>query len=173
MKRVGIYSGTFDPVHAGHIAFAEKAIGSCGLDYVVFLPEKSPRAKHNVSPHDQRFAELRAITLIHPALKVANAPEEQFTTIQSLPWLQKKFGDQLVLLIGTDTLAHMHLWTHLDMLLQTMTLAIGLREGADHAFVSQQIASLEEIVGHAIPHKVIDTDKSKFSSSQFRRSLRS
>ena len=44
-KSVGIYSGTFDPVHTGHVAFALEAAQVANLQKVVFLPEETPREK--------------------------------------------------------------------------------------------------------------------------------
>lgn len=48
LPRVGIYSGSFDPVHAGHIAFALKSQKIAGLEQVYFVPERRPR--HNAQP---------------------------------------------------------------------------------------------------------------------------
>lgn len=42
MSRIGIYSGSFNPVHAGHIAFALQALESANLKTIYFLPERRP-----------------------------------------------------------------------------------------------------------------------------------
>ncbi|HEU5121705.1 MAG TPA: adenylyltransferase/cytidyltransferase family protein, partial [Candidatus Saccharimonadales bacterium] len=62
MRRIGIYSGTFDPVHYGHIAFAASAIRACNLDEVVFLPEPQPRYKAGVTDIAHRLALLTMAT---------------------------------------------------------------------------------------------------------------
>ena len=48
MARIGIYAGTFDPVHAGHVAFALQSLEAAKLDRVYFLPERRPRGKRQV-----------------------------------------------------------------------------------------------------------------------------
>ncbi|MCA9332160.1 adenylyltransferase/cytidyltransferase family protein, partial [Candidatus Saccharibacteria bacterium] len=48
MKKVGIYAGSFDPIHKGHIALAEQAIQQCGQDKVFFMVEPRPRRKQGV-----------------------------------------------------------------------------------------------------------------------------
>ncbi|HVI69805.1 MAG TPA: adenylyltransferase/cytidyltransferase family protein, partial [Magnetospirillaceae bacterium] len=62
MKRVGVFSGTFDPVHRGHLAFALSAQKRAQLDTVVFLPEHSPRGKIAVGSFTHRLEMLRLAT---------------------------------------------------------------------------------------------------------------
>lgn len=69
--RVGLYAGSFDPVHAGHIIFALKAQKLANLDKVCFIPERRP--KHSVEPEHYVH---RAVMLKH-ALK----PHHQFSVV--------------------------------------------------------------------------------------------
>jgi nicotinate-nucleotide adenylyltransferase len=45
MARIGVYSGTFDPAHSGHLAFATAAVDECGLDLLYMLVEENPWRK--------------------------------------------------------------------------------------------------------------------------------
>src|SRR5581483_3364510 len=89
MKRIGIYSGVFDPVHAGHIGFALQAVERAGLDKVYFLPERRPYHKQGVEHFGHRVAMLKRATRPHPALSVLELEDISFTVERTLPKLQK------------------------------------------------------------------------------------
>lgn len=130
IKRIGIYSGTFDPVHYGHIAFALAAIEQCGLDSVVFLPEPNPRGKKSATPLEHRAAMLRLACQTYPRLSVLILSDERFTVAATLPHLQAKFPDaKLILLFGTDVATRIAQWPNARELLDQVELAIGLRHG--------------------------------------------
>jgi cytidyltransferase-like protein len=56
MKHIGIYPGSFDPVHEGHFAFAKAALETGRLDTVIFLPEMKPRGKPQVTPSNHSYS---------------------------------------------------------------------------------------------------------------------
>jgi nicotinate-nucleotide adenylyltransferase len=126
MTRIGIYPGTFDPVHAGHIAFARETAAQCGLDRVVLIPERRPR-KEQVTDFADRVAMLQLATKDFPELEVAELSSERFTIKETLPELQKRFGHELTLLFGSDVVRTLKDWPDVDQLLQAVSLAIALR----------------------------------------------
>lgn len=131
VRRIGIFAGTFDPVHAGHAAFAKAAIKLCNLDRVVFLPEPKPRGKVRVTGIGHRVAMLRLATQDNPSFEVMQLPDDQFTIAKTLPELQEKFaGAQLVMLFGSDVAATVHTWPDAKTLLAQTELAVGFREHA-------------------------------------------
>ncbi|HSE61036.1 MAG TPA: nicotinate-nicotinamide nucleotide adenylyltransferase [Candidatus Saccharimonadales bacterium] len=129
-QRIGIFAGTFDPVHHGHIAFAKAAIKLCHLDKVVFLAEPNPRGKVGVTSVAQRVAMLQLAVRHDPALEVLRLPDHQFTVAKTLPKLRQRYNNaQLVMLFGSDVAATLHLWADADTLLAQTELAVGFREG--------------------------------------------
>jgi len=129
--RIGIYAGAFDPVHAGHVAFALQAVQSSALDQVVFMPERRPRSKPSVEHYAHRVAMLKAALAPHPNLAVMEVVDRHFTVRRILPLLQVTFPDaQLVLLMGSDTIDSLPLWPYVNRLLSAAELVVGLR--ADH-----------------------------------------
>lgn len=131
MKRVGVFSGTFDPVHFGHVSFALSALECAQLDRVVFLPERSPRGKVEVGDFAHRVAMLRLVVRQSDKLDVLVLDDEQFTVDRTLPALQRQFrGTQLVFLCGSDVIQTFKFrWPGLTMLLANVELAVGLRAG--------------------------------------------
>jgi len=130
MSKIGIFAGTFDPVHHGHITFAHAAIAQAGLNAVVFLPERAPRRKTRVSSFEHRVQMLQLATKNQPNLQVLTLGERQFTVAATLPQLQQRFkNDQLVLLVGSDVAAGLSAWQDLPQLAASVGIAVGLRSG--------------------------------------------
>lgn len=165
MARIGIYPGTFDPVHAGHIAFATAALLECQLDEVVFLPEKTPRGKQNVTATAHRVALLEKAIENTAGLRVAALASERFTVKQTLPELRALFGDaELTLLLGSDVALSLPYWPDVDVLLQEMPLVIGMRAGDSR----QRITATFQNAAMNAHYIFIETDHSHLASSQVR-----
>ncbi|MDL2363318.1 MAG: hypothetical protein QFB86_02980 [Patescibacteria group bacterium] len=127
-RRVGVYAGTFNPVHAGHIAFALQALATAKLDGIYFLPERQPRYKKGVEHFAHRLAMLDRALEPHPKLRALDLPDINFTVQRTLPRLQKIHpDDQLVFLVGSELLATLPGWPYSDQLLKQAELVIGLR----------------------------------------------
>ncbi|MFI5271100.1 MAG: nicotinate-nicotinamide nucleotide adenylyltransferase [Candidatus Saccharimonadales bacterium] len=127
-RRIGVYAGTFDPVHTGHITFALQAMKAANLDHVYFLPERKPRGKKNVEHYAHRVAMLSRALKPHPKFHELEMVEMQFTVSRTLPFLHKKFeGDTLVFLFGSDVVRHIGKWPNSSQLLKDGEFIIGLR----------------------------------------------
>lgn len=133
--RIGVLSGTFDPVHRGHVAFAVAALKQCSLDKVVFLPERRPRGKVGVSDFNHRLKMLKLVTKQSNKLGVLALDEQKFTIQHTLPALKEHFANaQLVLLCGSDVVRTFGFrWPGLEELLATCELAVSLRAGESQA----------------------------------------
>jgi nicotinate-nucleotide adenylyltransferase len=130
MAAVGIFAGTFDPVHNGHVAFALSAIETSGLDTVVFLPERQPRGKRWVTPLTHRVAMLRLIVRAQPRFAVLVLPDTSFTVAHTLPRLQSRYsGHDLALLVGSDVAQRLPTWADADVLFAAARIIIGQRHG--------------------------------------------
>jgi nicotinate-nucleotide adenylyltransferase len=131
-KRIGIYAGTFDPVHAGHVTFALQALKAAELDKVYFLPERRPRDKTGVEHFGHRVAMLSRAVKPHPQFDVMELTDVSFSVDRTLPELQRKFeGGELVFLFGSDVLQRLRDWPGVDRLLEESELVVGLREQDD------------------------------------------
>jgi nicotinate-nucleotide adenylyltransferase len=141
--RVGIYAGTFNPVHAGHIAFALMALEQARLDAIYFLPERRPRHKQHVEHYGHRVAMIRQALRPHPKLEVLETDDVSFTVRRTHRRLRQEFdGAQLVYLMGSDVMRGLHTWEHADALLHGTELVIGLRSGDSMASVRSALATL-------------------------------
>ena len=144
MKAVGIFAGTFDPVHLGHVGFAIEAANKVGLDKVVMLPEPEPRGKRCVATHSQRLEMLRLATHGTDKLEIMALDTPQFTIVETLPVLQARLpGAKLHFLMGSDIfLRSLPLWPNLDDLLRGSDLIIGCRAGDGTELIHQKVREL-------------------------------
>lgn len=132
MPRIGIYAGTFNPVHTGHIAFALQAIAAANLDMVYFMPERRPRDKETVEHFGHRMAMLRRAIEPHAQLGLLDLVDVNFSVQRTLPQLQREFPDsRLVFLVGSDVAPGIPNWPNASQLLKQSELVIGVRSGGD------------------------------------------
>lgn len=167
MKRIGIYGGTFDPIHLAHLIFADRAFEQLNLDKVLFLPAAIPPHKQDKGISDgRRRLEMVEIALAgNPAFE-ANAIELSRAgvsyTIDTLHDLSNEYpGDELILLVGADMLNDFPNWRDPVAILQRATIAYAERPGVT--------------IEHSLPHdRVVQVAMAPFdlSSTEIRSRVR-
>lgn len=169
--RIGIYAGAFDPVHAGHVAFALQAIRAGRLDQVVFMPERRPRHKPGVEHYAHRLAMVKRALALHPDLAVVEAVDRHFTVRRTLPLLEAVFpGAQLVLLMGSDAVATIPAWQYAERLFGQTELLVGIRSSHQRSEVEQAVASWPFVGPTSLT--IVDSHAPDVSSSVIRHALR-
>lgn len=173
MKRIGIFPGTFDPIHEGHVAFCRAAAERTGLDAVYVLPERSPRAKHDVSPFAERVELIRRAIRTLPNVDILVLDDHQLTVDETLPQLRQRFGSaQLTFLLGSDVACHsLPHWGGLSQLLKEVEFVIALRAGNSRAQITDAVRQIEERADQAFRHVVIESPRAEISSSRVRGEL--
>ena len=77
--RIGIYAGTFDPVHIGRVTFALQSLEAAKLDEVYFLPERRPRGKATPEHFGHRVGMLKRALEPHERLRVLELVDVNFS----------------------------------------------------------------------------------------------
>ncbi len=171
MKKVGIFSGTFDPVHEGHLAFARQAVREQGLDKVVFLVEPKPRYKQNVTAYTHRLRMIELAILNEPKLETFVIDQASFTVRTTLPLLIAKWPDaELYLMLGDDILEHMAEWLDVKQLIRSVVFIIAARYNRPSA-ASTLVDALKEATGQPISYDLIEPQKKEISSRTIRGAL--
>ena len=107
---IGIFGGSFDPPHNGHIYVAEQALRECRLDQVVFVPAFEPPHKidRNLTPFHHRLRWLRKATEVLPNIAVSDLEQDRpgnSYTVDTLRLLSEEHEDwDLSFLMGMDML---------------------------------------------------------------------
>ena len=171
-RQVGIYAGTFDPIHNGHLAFAAQAMHQCALDAVVFLPEPSPRGKQHVTSIVHRVALIQLAIETEPRFNVLKLNSGQFTIKNTLPKLQQEFGDALfTFLIGSDVAVSLGSWPSIKTLLQRVSLAIGIRESDEPLKIAASMKRLSQEQAVPVRYTLVLAAHAGVSSSKLRAGL--
>lgn len=167
LRRVGVFSGTFDPIHAGHIAFGQAALEQCNLDVVVYMPERRPRGKLGMADFEHRLHMTKLATEDYDRLTALETDDDQFTVERTLPYLQTMYaGADIILLIGSDVVRTFHYrWPGLEQLVAQVEFAICLRGDETEQSVRQAI----ERVDLPMQYSIIATDYAQTSATEVRR----
>jgi nicotinate-nucleotide adenylyltransferase len=136
LAAVGILGGTFDPVHYGHLIIAEAARDQLGLDRVEFLPANDPPHKpdDSVSPAADRVAMVCAAIRGIPYFNVNEVEIERTGpsfTVETLEHLKlRRPGDELVFIVGGDSLRDFPTWRSPGRIVELASLAVIQRPDA-------------------------------------------
>lgn len=114
--RIGVFGGSFDPVHLGHLLVAESCREQAGLDRVVFVPAAVPPHKRDrtLAPAGDRLAMLQLATGGHDAFEVSTVEIDRggvSWTVDTLVTLAALHpAAELRLILGPDALADLPTW---------------------------------------------------------------
>lgn len=135
MSRIGIFGGSFDPVHIGHLRMAEVAREAANLDRIIFVPAQvSPfKTDRKVTPGELRLEMLRLAIADNPAFAVSDAelqrPGPSFT-VDTLRTLKAESPDaDFFFLTGTDTIRDLPKWRDPEIALSLATFLVATRPG--------------------------------------------
>ncbi len=172
MKKVGIYSGTFDPIHNGHITFALEAAEKYKLDKVFLLVEPNPRRKQGVKALEHRVKMVELAVKDYPKLGTIHIDQARFTVHETTPILKSRFDPaELYLLIADDVLKHLISWPHVDELYQNFTFIVAARQRTVHQIV-KTLDKIRVARNVDIKWRVMSPSKVDISSSKVKVELR-
>ena len=135
MRRLGVFGGTFDPVHNGHLSIAETAGKGLSLDEVIFIPAGRPRLKgRQVSTAPRHRLRMVELAITGCRLFACSDMEVRRTrpsyTADTLDRLsEERTGCALFLLAGLDSLAKFHEWGRPADILERSTVVGVPRRG--------------------------------------------
>lgn len=134
--KIGVYGGTFDPPHVGHLILGEAAREQLKLDRVLFIPAGDPWRKSDriVTPAHRRLEMTRLAVEGNAAFEVEDYEvirEGPSYTVETLEILHEHFphDTELVLILGEDALADVPNWRQPERLVELATLAVANRRG--------------------------------------------
>ncbi len=134
-KRIGIYGGTFNPIHHGHLINIELLIEHFNLDQVLFIPAKIPVHKivaDSVSPSDRlKMVELALVGSENMSVSGIEIDRETASyTITTLEELEKIYpGVELFLIIGSDSFNELDTWKEYKKILSGYPIIVMQRPG--------------------------------------------
>lgn len=157
--RIGLFGGTFDPVHLGHLRAAENAREALGLDRVALLPSAVP--PHRPAPltaTEHRLAMTRLAIAGHPAFECwdleTRRPGPSYTVETVAALRAERPQDELLLIVGADTWPEMVGWREPERLFSLIEIAVAERPGAPSPRLTAPFAGargVRAVAGPSLP----------------------
>ena len=176
MERIGIYGGTFNPPHIGHIQAAKAAVTALDLKKLILIPDLI--APHKVIPSGSPTPEQR-LEMLHIAaagcdrMEVSDLElnrEGPSYTWQTILQLKARYPDaELVLLMGTDMFLSFQTWKNPEVILENASIGVFYRgEKGEAAAIEARKAEMAQL-GHTV--YLVKNEVVNISSTQMRRLL--
>ena len=176
MERIGIYGGTFNPPHMGHVHVVRHAIGTLCLDKLLIIPS-------NIPPHKELSKDSPTPTQRLQMLQMTFAGEEKTEisdvelrrggisyTYDTVAQIRDAYPQaELTLLVGTDMLLSFDRWYRFKELLSEVTLAVCYR--GDKEEKSRILKKKEELEQHGADIVLMENPVIPISSTQLRRMM--
>jgi len=134
-EKIGLFGGSFDPVHTGHLILAQAAVNVAGLARVLFIPTAVPPHKRGV-PLTDIESRVRMVELAiagNPRFEISRVEAERgvsYTYRTVRRFAEQGYGkDQIHLLIGSDLLEEMGEWRNPGEIFSHATILVMMRPG--------------------------------------------
>ncbi|MGL5889800.1 MAG: nicotinate (nicotinamide) nucleotide adenylyltransferase [Bacteroidia bacterium] len=138
-KKTGLFFGSFNPVHAGHMVLANYMIEFTDLDKLWFVvsPHNPLKEKKSLLADHHRLEMVNRAIGDHPNLKASNIefklPQPSYT-VNTLAWLSEKYPEnKFVLIMGSDNLHSLKKWKNYEVILEHYEIYVYPRPGFDGA----------------------------------------
>lgn len=172
--RIGIFGGTFDPPHLGHLILAAETQDQLGLDRLLWVltPDPPHKQNHSISPASLRLELVQAATQDNPSFELSRVdidrPGPQYA-VDTVKLLACKYpGAEMFYLIGGDSLHDLPSW-HLPQKLVQEVTAFGVMrrpgDNVDLAHLEQALPGISEKV------RFVDAPLLEISASEIRRRI--
>ncbi len=144
-ERIGVFGGSFDPVHMGHLTIAQDAVEQLELNRLIFVPAAVPPHKQGKTLVEgrHRFEMLQLATEANLSFEVSDMELQRggisytFDTMNQIQFEHP--GAELFFIVGLDSLVELHLWKNIEQLLELCTVVPFARGGEDPARIAEQI----------------------------------
>ncbi len=172
--QIGVYGGSFDPLHYGHLILAEQSREQAGLDEVWFIPAARPPHKLDAPPSsfEHRVAMLRLALAGHPDFGIDTLEAERAGpsyTADTLDELHRRHpGNEWFYLLGSDSVPDLPKWHEPARIVARASLVVMERHGSPTPG-SEHVAKLIGVPATQLRMQTIDVPLIDLASSDIRQ----
>ena len=174
MARIGIFGGTFNPIHVGHLMLAEEARLAAALDEVILIPSGESYFKDpaQIASREDRLEMTRLACAGRYRVSDMETRREgpSYTAVTCAELRAERPEDQLFLILGADSLREIEHWRDPQAIFDAVTLLAFTRGGEEKAALAVQATRLRNIYGARVT--IIDAFSLEISSSEIRGWIR-
>jgi nicotinate-nucleotide adenylyltransferase len=166
-KKTGLFFGSFNPIHVGHLIIANHMVEHTDLDEVWFVisPHNPLKKKSTLLADHHRYAMVNLAVEDNRKLWASNIEfglSQPSYTVHTLAFLEEKYPEkEFVLIMGGDNLASLHRWKNYEHILENYSIMVYPRPGE----------KLPELVNHKHV-QVVEAPLMQISSSFIRKSIK-
>lgn len=175
LARLGLFGGSFDPVHQGHLGIAREAVRVAGLDELWFLPAAQPPHKpgRRLAPAEDRVAMLELALADEDGMRVRCDELERGGTSWTLDTVRTLEGEaqELWLLIGSDNLAGLPGWRGVEEILERARPLVALRDASAARELEQAAARIGGDAGARLRGALMALEPLPGASTRIREAL--
>ena len=136
IRKYGIYGGSFDPIHIGHVSLADSAVKECGLDRLIFMPAYISPFKQNrkVTDGKDRCGMIESVLGFNKAFRLSTYElkrEEPSYTIETLRHWDSMLDGDLYFVLGFDSVIQLDMWYQGEEILRNYHLVTARRPHTD------------------------------------------
>ncbi len=175
MGRTGLFGGTFNPIHSGHIHLAEESFRALELDRLFLIPSNIPPHKQaeNLCSGEDRAEMVRLALKDREGFEVSDyeikKEGKSYSYYTVMHFRELYPDDELFLIVGSDMFLTFEKWYRFEDILKEVTLAVVSRELNDRKLLEEKSHELEKF-GRT---KIVDTNALPISSTEVRRRIQS
>lgn len=130
MKKIGLFFGSFNPIHIGHLILANYILEYSDMDELWFVvsPQNPFKDKKTLLPDHNRLDMVERAIKNYPKMRASNIefsmPKPSYT-IDTLTYLKEKYPDySFALIMGEDNLKSLHKWKNSDLLINNHQIIV-------------------------------------------------
>jgi len=176
MKRIGVYGGSFNPIHLAHLRLAEEARERLDLERVIFVPARLPPHKDPsvLAGAQDRLRMVRLAIAGNAAFAVSDTELRRrgpSYTVDTVAAMRRRYGDEarLFFLIGTDTIEELPTWRDIGRLVRLCTFVPLSRPGARRPRVAALAGAVGRAEARAILARALPMPEMDISATDIRR----
>lgn len=175
MKKYGIFGGSFNPIHYGHLMICEYIKDEMGLDKVIFIPTGNPPHKDLEVSAKDRYEMVRLAISPNPDFEISDIETTRVKmsyTVDTIRELKKIYREEkLYFLIGLDSIFQLKTWMKIGDLSKEIEFVVALRPGyINKEEINREIDFLRENFGTKV--NLINTPIYEISSTDLRDRIR-
>ncbi len=156
LKKIGIFGGTFNPIHNGHIKLAEAAVREAGLSKILFMPNGNPPHKcdEEIISANDRFKMVSEAIKNNPLFEVSDYEIKRTSpsyTIDTYRTMKEKFNCPIYFIIGADSFYSLHTWKAYADLVKECSFIVADRNCSEGSDLKKACRKYLELGGSVLP----------------------
>ncbi|NLY08498.1 MAG: nicotinate-nucleotide adenylyltransferase [Tissierellia bacterium] len=173
--RVGIFGGTFNPIHMGHLIIAEHILDAAQLDKIIFIPAQSPPHKSLslTDSAEHRYEMVRLAISGNSRFEISDIELKRNSksySVETVRELKKVYpNDKLFFIIGSDTFYELGTWFDLPGILEIVEFLVVRRPGYIDKYINTLDQAMEDFaIIHGVNISLVDAPLIQISSTLIR-----